>query len=56
MMIDDDGKLKKQYVTVGVSTDGYSVPVKAGYLLKIRLLFLMERCQRRGEDAGRNNR
>lgn len=39
VMIDDDGKLKKQYVTVGVSTDGYSVPVKSGLSMEDKIAF-----------------
>lgn len=39
VMIDKDGKLKKQYVTVGVSTDGYSIPVKSGLSMEDKIAF-----------------
>ena len=39
VMIDDDGKLKKQYVNVGVSTDGYSIPVKSGLSMEDKIAF-----------------
>lgn len=34
-----DGKLKKQYVNVGVSTDGYSIPVKSGIIYGDKIAF-----------------
>lgn len=39
VMIDDNGKLKKQYVAVGVSTDGYSIPVKSGLSMEDKIAF-----------------
>ena len=39
VMIDDDGKLKKQYVNVGVRTDGYSIPVKSGLSMEDKIAF-----------------
>lgn len=39
VMVDKKGKLKKQYVTVGVSTDGYSIPVKSGLSMEDKVAF-----------------
>ncbi len=39
VLIDENGKLKKQYVAVGVSTDGYSIPIKSGLSMEDKIAF-----------------
>lgn len=48
VMVDDGGRLKKKYVTVGVSTDGYSIPVKSGLSMEDKIAFPYGKSVREG--------